>query len=74
MQKTQLTMVSHNRETAGKDLRLLGEFHPDSGGILDILDPYGGGLEMYRMIFNHIGDCMDALIDYLLEIPGNPQR
>lgn len=67
MQKTHLAMMSQNRQAVDKDLRLLGEFHPDSGGVLDILDPFGGGNEMYRLIFDHLGECMKGLVDYLLE-------
>ncbi len=57
-----LHRLAPDEETAAK-VRLLREWDPDVNGDLDVPDPYYGGADGFRDVFDLIARSSDALLD-----------
>jgi protein-tyrosine-phosphatase len=66
MERQQARFIRSTAHVSPDALRLLGEF-AGGAGILEIPDPYGGSIEVYRHCAQMIRECLDGVIDFICQ-------
>ncbi len=74
-----LTMGHSHRvrveELGGVDkVHLLGEYAGQSGAGAEVMDPFGGDIEGYRVTFDALGELVDAVVSRLVSERSGDQR